>query len=90
MYDEVGDSQTKNATGVCIREQGTQTDEMCRKAGYCPTSRGLPTVVHPGALHFSAVSKIYETYDMNTPAQENRVLSDSRGLKVHFQCNVLQ
>ena len=35
---------SQNATGVCRREQRTQTErqtnEMCRKAGYCPTSRG--------------------------------------------------
>ena len=39
-------SLSQNATGVCRMEQGTQTerqtDEMCRKAGYCPSSRGSP------------------------------------------------
>ena len=54
----------QHATGVCMREQGNQTDEMCRKAGYCPTSRGLPTLhtkcsvfsVHYAAGHFRCIN----------------------------------
>ena len=76
---------SQNATGVCRREQRTQTErqtnEMCRKAGYCPTSRG--------STHCST-GQVQDHTALGHTLQQVQGLTLHNALKAHAVANIVK